>query len=377
MQPLNAIDAVAPAFTRTHQTLFQPFRFGRSWKLAASQYLGVCGAMFLPIPLFVLLVPANAFPGFGTIRVLLLGVSLIYTLIYLVILYFCGRMELVAFEMLVTRAKFVAPMWRRYSARVWPWLGLKIVVGTVFTAMVAAAFYSPIRHMIEGIIAAAPFNHVSIDPKTDPEAFQEALAPFIGQMVALQYTMYALLFVLKAPSTLLNDFVLPFYVLEDISLGAAIGRGWQVMAGDPLQVLLYLVLKPILFIIGYIINQIATLIAMIPVLIVFGIVAAIAGAVGFSVKHADASVLAAAGIVVFALGFVALVFYVTLFTFGYLVALLEAYGIYFLGGRYPLLGDILEPRVDRPFTPPPVFPSREEQKDDDGGPPMPMDPAVA
>jgi hypothetical protein len=149
------------------------------------------------------------------------------------------------------------------------------------------------------------------------------------------------------------------------------------MAGDPLQVLLYLVLKPILFIIGYIINQIATLIAMIPVLIVFGIVAAIAGAVGFSVKHADASVLAAAGIVVFALGFVALVFYVTLFTFGYLVALLEAYGIYFLGGRYPLLGDILEPRVDRPFTPPPVFPSREEQKDDDGGPPMPMDPAVA
>jgi hypothetical protein len=59
------------------------------------------------------------------------------------------------------------------------------------------------------------------------------------------------------------------------------------------------------------------------------------------------------------------------------MALLNAYAIYFLGGRYPLLGSMLEPGPGHPFTPPPVFPSAEERKDHDDGPPMPMNPAVA
>jgi hypothetical protein len=86
--------------------------------------------------------------------------------------------------------------------------------------------------------------------------------------------------------------------------------------------------------------------------------------------------LVAGGIVVYG-GFIVAVFYLSVGSFGYLLTLLEAYGIYFLGGRYPLLGDLLQPGIDRPFTPPPPFPSEDERRDDDGGPPMPMDPAVA
>ncbi len=68
--------------------------------------------------------------------------------------------------------------------------------------------------------------------------------------------------------------------------------------------------------------------------------------------------------------------YVSVGTLGYLLALFEAYGIYFLGGRYPLLGNLLEPETSYSYTPPPVFPS-EDEGDDDDGPPLPMDPAVA
>src|ERR1700678_2771455 len=147
MQPLNAIDAVAPAFTRTHQTLFHPFRIGRSWKLAASQYLGFCGAMFFPLPLFFLLIPADV----PVPRSLLLLVNVSPTILSLIILYLCGRMELVFFEMVVTRAKFVAPMWSRYSARVWPWIGLKILVGTVITMLVGLIMVGPLRHAVQGL----------------------------------------------------------------------------------------------------------------------------------------------------------------------------------------------------------------------------------
>jgi hypothetical protein len=108
MQPLNAIDALAPAFTRTHETLFHPFKLGRSWKLAASSYLGFAGAMFIPFPFFFLLIPTSAIPGFAAIRAFMLLATIVPTLIYLVILYFCARMELVVFEMVVTRAKFIA-----------------------------------------------------------------------------------------------------------------------------------------------------------------------------------------------------------------------------------------------------------------------------
>ena len=377
MQPLNAIDAVAPAFTRTHQTLFQPFQFGRSWKLAASSYLGWVGSMFLPLPLFLFILPRVTYPGFEAARALLFGFSIVLTLVSLIVLYFCGRMEMVVFEMVATRAKFIAPMWRRYSRRIWPWLGMKVLVGTVYTALIVALFYAPMKHLFVGMMSAFPppgaFPRGS---RPDPQAMQAILGPMIAQWVNLQLISISISFLLKIPSTLLNDFVLPFYVLEDIPLFAAIGRGFQVFVADPIQVILYLILKPILFVIGYMMQSIALGIAMIPVILLIVIGAVIAG-VTMHHSGAGGGLLFIAAAVVFYIAFIALIIYVSIGMIGYLLTLLEAYGIYFLGGRYPLLGNILEPGPGAPFTPPPVFPSKEEEQDDDGGPPMPMDPAVA
>jgi hypothetical protein len=376
MQPLNAIDAVAPAFTRTHQTLFRPFRFGRSWKLAASQYLGWAGSMFIPFPLFLLLIPKDAFPGFAAARPVLLVVNVVITLVALVVLYFCARMELVSFEMMVTRGKFIAPMWRRYAVRIWPWLGLKVLVGTVYTALVAAAFAAPVRHLAGAMMTSLPLlNSVPSGGQVDPQQMQELLGPMVAQWIGLEFVFVLFAFVLKIPSTLLNDFVLPFFVLEDIPLLAALRRGLHVFAADPLQVLLYLVLKPILFTIGYVMQSVAISVGLIPVILVLAIGAGVTAAL--TPHSAGAGLpLVALGVVAY-VGFAGLMIYVTLFVTGYLLALLEAYGIYFLAGRYPLLASMLEDAPDKPFTPPPVFPSDEERRDEDDGPPMPMNPAVA
>jgi hypothetical protein len=369
MQPLNAIDAVAPAFTRTHQTLFAPFRFGRSWKLAASQYLGWAGSMFVPFPLFLLLIPRNAVPGFESVRAGLLGFASIVMLVALVILYFCARMELVSFAMLVTRGRFIAPLWRRYAARIWPWLGFKIVVGTVYSALLAAAFAGPVRHLFAAMAATLPLLEAH-GRQPDP---RQVLGPLMAQWIGLEFVFVLFSLLLKIPSTLLNDFVLPFFVLEEIPLPAAVRRGWNVILTDPVQVILYLALKPILFVIGCVIQNFALGIGMIPLALVGAVAGGIAAAL---TPHGIGAGLVLLGAIA-GMGLFALTLYVTLFMTGYLLALLEAYGIYFLAGRYPLLASMLEGAPDKPFTPPPVFPSEEELRDEDDGPPMPMNPAVA
>jgi hypothetical protein len=364
MRPLNAIDAIAPAFTRTHETLFKPFRLGRSWKLSASNYLAVCGAMFIPFPLLFAFLPKVGHDAMS--RGFFVVIVTFYSVFMMLAFYFGGRMELVAFEMLVTRAKFVAPMWRRYGSRTGPWLGQKALVGTVWTLVVCGVAFVPLSRAValwsaQMLTAGTP--HTAPDPA--------AMQALINNMLGMESVFFLVFFLLKVPSTLLNDFVLPFYVLEDMSLMTAVQRGFDVFVGDPLHVLLYLVLKPILFIIGAIMMEIAIFVCMIPLGIVAVILAVL---VGVTAGHNSAlgALLLIPGMILF-YGFV---LWLTFGVFGYLVTLLEAYGIYFLGGRYPLLGNLLEPGPGAPFAPPPSFPSREERADDDGGPPMPMNPAV-
>jgi len=368
MQPLNAIDAIAPAFTRAHQTLFHPFRIGRSWKLAASQYLGFIGAAFIPVPLFLPFLPV----GLGSVRAVLLVIAIVATLITFGFFYLGVRMQMVNIEMLVTRAQFVAPMWNRYGRRVWPIIGFKVVIGTLLPLAMAPFLSSTIKGFIQ---VAQQMPAITPGTPPDPQLFQA----FFAHMIGFYAVFFFAFLLLKLVTTSFEDFVQPFFILEDISLADAFRRGFAVIGNDPLQYIFYLVLKLILSIIGFIMQYISTLVIMIPLFlvgligagIVFGLSAALHGSGGLGGSLLTA--LLVLGEIVFA----ALIFWYQIGSLGYLSTLLEAYGIYFLAGRYPLLASLLEAGPDKPFTPPPVFPSEEERGDDDGGPPMPMDPAVA
>lgn len=372
MQPLNAIDSIAPAFTRTHEILFKPFRAGRSWKLAVSQYLGLMGALFIPFPLFLALIPSNALNS-GAARAAITVILFIATLIFFVIFYFGARMQFVNFEMVVTRAQFIAPMWRRYGSRVWPVIGFKVVLGTVLSLAMLPLLWNTGKRLVN-VFAVMP--HLAPGEPPDPRMFQA----MFGQLIGFYAIVFCAFLVLKISSTAFEDFALPFYILEDIPLGTAIRRGFAVFAADPLQCILYLVLKLILSIIGFMMQYVSNLIVLIPL----AILAFIGGAIGVGLSAALHGIGAAgkllfvaAGILLYLVFIVAMLWYQT-GTLGYLATLLEAYATYFLAGRYPLLGNLLEPGPGAPFTPPPVFPSPEEADDDnDSGPPMPMDPAIA
>lgn len=368
MQPLSATEAIAPAFTRVHEILFHPFRLGRSWKLAATGYIGFAGSIFLPLPLFYIpLLGRPEMAGFKTgVALLLAGVFIAYCAIF----FFAVGLGLVDFDMIITRGQFVAPMWRRVSARIWPWAGVKVGVGTVVSLLLSPIAFAAMRHMMIAMammpraIPGQPLDHSALT------MFSPAI--LIGQAIMLGF-----FFLLKAVSTVLDDFVRPFYLLESITLLQAFQCGTRICLAEPGEVLLYLVMKLVLGIAGYIMQYISLLVAMLALLLV-GVVI---GLLGFSVVHAMGQGNAGAAKLLLIVGggllylvVAVVVGWYAIGSFGYLVTLLEAYGVYFLAGRYPLLARLLEPGPGAPFTPPPALPQRD---DDEGGPPFPMDPVVA
>ena len=378
MQPLNALDALAPAFTRTHQLLFTPFKLGRSWKLSACAYVAFIGSAFAPFPLLLAFVR----PPFAMqTRAPFIVIGVFFTLLLLVFFFFGVRMQFVHFEMVVTRARFIAPMWRRYGARSWPWVGLKAVIGTVITLLSAPLLFARGRAMVEAFKVLIPqFPVPAAGAPPDPVAAQQAIMAVLGQFIEILLPFYLLVggifIVLKLVSTLLEDFALPFYILDEVSLFASISRGARVIAQDPLQVVLYLITKFVLSILGAFGVGIASQLLGIPGLIVSAVLGLIAGGIGYALtaSHATHAGAIAAGIVV---GYGFLIVYTVwsqIFLFGYLMTLLEAYAIYFLGGRYAKLGDYLEPPAYT-YAPPPMPPSKDE--DEGSGPPLPMDPALA
>lgn len=371
MQRLNAIDALTPAFTRAHELLFQPFRVGRSWKLAAAQYFGQVGAFFAPMPLMLLLIPSSDM-DLGIARPILAVLFSVATLVFFGVFYLGLRMQFVNFEMVVTRSTFIGPMWRRYAARVWPVLGFKVLMGTILSVALAPFLWKSMAKLIQIMMHMPQFTP---GQPPDPAFFQSTF----GQIMSLEGIMMSGFLLIKLVSTSFEDFVLPFYILEDIRLTSAIRRGLAAFAADPLHFILYLVLKPILFIVGFIIQYVSMLLLSIPIIIIAVIVAIVGIAISTAMggSGGPGHILGFAAGVVLYLALIAAMIWYQIGTVGYLSTLLEAYGAYFLGGRYPLLGNMLEAGPGAPFTPPPVFPSDEERRDNDGGPPMPMDPAVA
>ena len=367
MEPLSATAAIAPAFSRVQGILFHPFRLGRSWKLAASNYLAFCGSIFVPLPLFF--VPFLLSPGIQTGKLLAVFLPLLVTLPYLILFYFGVGMGLVTFDMVVTRGQFIAPMWRRVAARIWPWAGVKFLVGIALSALMSPIAFMTAHHMQSAMVM------VPRTPGQPPDlAAVHALWATMFGVYALLFVFY---FVLKIASTLLDDFVRPFYLLEPITLRAAFACGARICMAEPGEVLLYLLMKVVLGVAGFLMQYISYFV----VLLALAIVGVVLGLFGYAIIHlvghgnpaASKLLLIAAAALLYVVCAVVVCWY-AVGSIGYILLLLEAYGVYFLAGRYPLLGRLLDSGPGAPFAPPPVFRSPEEGPP---GPPFPMDPAVA
>lgn len=344
MPILSALDAISPAFARTKLVLFSPFRIGRTWKLAATAYLSIAGLVFLPMPLIYFFLPPALISTFGAVGGVLIALgALLLTILFLWIFHLCSRLQFAFFDIVLNRGEFVAPAWRKYGPQSRKWSLVKVLFGTIFTFALAFPIAGYARHLIP-IMAA-------LKPGQDPPP--EFIGAFFAGYVSIFFGFGAIFVV----SSLISDFVVPSLALENTTLSEAFRRTIQLTRNEPGQVTAYFFVKLGMGIAGYVVTAVAFEIVLLLVTLVVGLVL---GLIGF-ILHligVPTTVLLVIGLVLL-YGFeIVLGLYGSILSFGILITFLESYKLYFLSGRYPMLGELLDRSTPPPvlYAPPPGYP---------------------
>ena len=340
MRPLSATEAISPAIRRTWDVLARPFHLRTYLKIAAIATLAEVGGLNL-----------NFNSGRGNLHSLppafmaflvafIVVIAAVGLVIGLIFFYIGSRLQLVLVEMVATRQKIVAPLWRKFSSATWRWLGLRLLAYLGLILLVVAIAV-PI-----GIYFGVSFRH----------GFHHPVFSF--SMIAL-LIFAALIFVLVfvAVYMSLRDFALPSFALENVPISEALRRTRGLIAAEPGPVALFLFLQLVLTAVAAIAAEMALVFALLIAAVPFVLLGVI---LFFSLHHAGAAGTAIL-IVAAAIGsliYLALAFCAGIAALGPVYVFSSAYSLYFLGGRYPLLGDLLDRSEPPPVFPYPAYPMR-------------------
>jgi len=339
MRPLTATECISPAIQRAKDVLVRPFRVGTYLKLSALAFFaelgsGSCNLSAPGKNQGIHGLPPGLVAFFVAFAVLLGFVALV---VWLVMLYVTSRLQLVLVEVVATRQSFISPFWRRQGPATWRWLGVKVVfclAALAVAAVVGGPFiYYAIRHHI----------------------FSAAASPPIAWILLLIPTILLLILVLAAAYAVLRGLVVPPMALEGVPASEAIRRARVIVDTEPGQVALFVVLQVLLSVAMGIAAEILIALTLLVSLIPFALAG---GAAWLALRHAGAlgtatliGLAVAGGIV-----FVCWIACVIMGLLGPVYIFGQAYALYFLGGRYPLLGDLLDQTTPLPeFVAPPGF----------------------
>jgi hypothetical protein len=342
MQRLSATECITPAIDRTKLLLFSPFRKGRTWKLCATSYACRLGSMYLPLfLLYVAMIPT--INGQSAALVVILGVLMLAGLaVYTWVFHLCSRLQFAYLDMVASGGQFVAPAWRKYEGQVFPWTALKILLGTVLTAITSVPFAAWLRHII-------PLMRHMPGPQSGGQ-----LDPQVARFLAIFYAGYGVVMLLIFGGMLifglLSDFVVPSLALEDTGLREAFHRMGFLIRQEPREFALYVVLKTVLGVAAYMAALIAWDIALLIASAILGLVVVFAG-IALHLAGVSSVLLTAIGVLL-AIIWYAFAMYTLVFPVGAIITWMDAYAVYFLGGRYPRLGEMIDAS-----TPPPPAPA--------------------
>jgi hypothetical protein len=345
MRPLSATEAISPAIERTRTVLFHPFKPGRAWKLSITAYLSTLGMFYLPTSIFSF--AAGASQPHKTVAALLLsaGFSAIISIVSFVFFIIGVRMEFVLFDIVLLNEKFVAPSWRRHVPHSWRWVGFKLLFSLAVSALCGPFFYFAYARLFPRIATAHP-----VTPGQLPPHFFATLAS-IYLIIGIPFGLAMLV------SAVLTNFALPSVALDDTTVREALRRTFSLFSAEPGPVSLFVFFKVILAIAAFLAMETVVLIVEILCFIPIGLIA-LAG--WFLLRSAGdiGHILMLVGAVTLLIVFAVIAIYVSTVAVGSVYVFFQAYALYFLGGRYPTLGNLLEPPYQpvsyAPPPPPPV-----------------------
>ncbi len=345
MQPLSATDAIAPAWQHTRRLLLGPRNPRLFFKIAAVAFFAeMMSSSFSFSPPF-----HNAHTGGGSspsITAAIIGIificAVVGLLIGLVFFYLSSRLQFTIFHVVLRSETTVAPVWRRYGPATWRWMGLKILFFLCAFACLAPLLIPGIFFIIHAITLQSHGDNSHI-------------ISFILTGMFFVFLLVLFVLALAIATVLLRDFALPSMALEGTPLRETVRRVLALTRAEPGQVTLYLLLRFCLTTAGVFVSEI--LIVLLGLLI-GGPLAGLGFGLWATLHTAGAGARAGmiGGWVILALALLAVLAVGVICLFGYLFTFLQAYAIFFLGGRYPLMGQLLvEP-------PAPVLPTAQPQQ---------------
>ena len=344
MQPLSATDAITPAWQHTRRLMLGPRDPRLFFKIAAVAFFaelahfgfsgsspvnsGHAGGGHAPVITAVLV----------AIIITCVAVGLVIGLVFF---YLSSRLQFTLFHIVLRSETYVAPIWRRYAAATWRWMGLKILFFLAALACAAPLFIPAVLYFIHTI------SQQSHGDSSHIVSFILTIFAFIATVILFAVTVAVI-------TILLRDFALPSMALEGTPLGETVRRVIALCRAEPGQVALYVLLRVCFGIAGTFVSY-----------LLLGILALIVGAplggIGFGLWRglhlagAGARAGMIGGWVLLALMLLAALVVAVISLFGYIFTFLQAYAIFFLGGRYPLMGQLLtEP-------PAPIIPTASSQ----------------
>ena len=350
MRIYSAAEAISPALARTKLLLFTPFRWGRTWKLGMTAYLSFVGTIYLPI----FLVYMAAAPMVGkiagrTAEWLVITAALCVTVLYTIVFVLCSRLQFAFFDITLNRGEFVALAWRKYGGIAGRWTWIKIGVGVLAVLLVAA----PAITVARGMIGA--FEHLAaITKDLQPGA---PMPPEMFSIMAAFYGAYfgflLLIGIYYLAVTTFSAFMVPSMALESMTPRAAMQRFFQFVKLETSEFFVFVLIRLGIGLVAYFAGAFAYEFVLLFLVAIIGLVFFLIGlllhAVGVSV-----GVLIAIAAIVGIPAFIALNFYIMGLVMGSVFTFFEAHTLYFLGGRYPMLGALLEQSTPPPLAWPPA-----------------------
>jgi hypothetical protein len=355
MRPLSAIDAIGPAWSHTRRLLLDK----RDWRLmlkigAVAIFAGIggiSGGSFPNMGNFGNMNhtgstphwPASAAAIIAAIAAIAVVLFAVFFVIFLIMLYIGSRLQFVLFEVVLRSDTTIAPIWRRYGAATWRWIGLRLI-------FMIAAFLCVAPVLIPAIVQ---FVHMLHQAGNQPPNIGVLIATFFG-LFAMAFLVALIFGIIKI---LMHDFGLPSMAMESTSISETIARVWRLVRAEPGQAALFILMRFILGLAGAWGANLVVLIAAFVALIPLGIVALLDYLLLHSAGHAGFAAMVVIWVIL-GLVWIAFLFIATFIVLGYLITFIQAYALYFLGGRYPLLGQYLAPfwpATHNAVPPPPAF----------------------
>jgi hypothetical protein len=338
MMPLSATEAISPAIEHA-KALLQPFSLKLWLKLGLVALVAEAGAQLI-FPPFGNSAPASSSSGIGAVAggltsmmvAAFVVIGVIGFLLAFAFFYLSSRMQLVLMDLVATRTTLVAPVWHRTAPRTWRWIGFKVVTYLAIFLIAGAILIMPLLYFLRSL----PRGNV-----------KPAVPVFVGTFVLIFLLVFVVFFVILMAIWSTRDFVLPFLLFEDATVGDAVRSAWSLVRREPGSFLFYLFMK---FVMSLVAGIVAEFCIALYVLILCVPIGGIAAALWFLLHQSGpfATAIMYTSFALLGLVFLAALFGAILCISCAILIFYQAYTLYFLGGRIPVIGNLLQPQHPEP-----------------------------